>query len=483
MRVGIVGAGITGLATVHHLQKRGIEATCFEARDEPGGVIRSFRADEAGGRRDGAGGRDDRANGRILEAGPQRLRLTEGIEELIEDLDLWPAVLAARSDLPLYVYCEGKLREVPRSLGAFLRTDLLSTPGKFRVLCEPLTSPGRPAESAAGVFTRKFGREAYENLIGPLFGGTYGSDPARMPARHALSGMLKLEAREGSLLKPALARIAFGKTPPPISFEDGLQTLPRALSATHREHVHLGTPVTAIRQAGRTDGDGYREPADGTDDTSGTGESGFVLVTPEAEHEFDRVVVTADARTTGDLIGGIEGVRGIEGLRSLRYNPLAVVHLESGFRGEGFGYQIRWDEGFDTLGVTWNASLFDRENVYTAFLGGMDGEEILDENDATIGNVAAREFEAVLGHSAAVLSVTRWEQGVPAYDGSWDALDSLSLPEGVNLPTNYTARAGVSGRIAQAKRLAERLASESGRHRSGNRQPLGERREKRARGG
>ena len=461
MSVGVVGAGITGLATVHHCRKRGIEATCFEARDEPGGVIRSLRADG----RDGGNGR---SSGRVLEAGPQRLRLTDGIEELIDDLDLWSTLVAARDDLPLYIYCDGRLREVPRSLRALVRTDLLSTTGKARLFAEPLTSPGNPDESAAALFARKFGREAYENLIGPVFGGTYGSDPARMPARHALSGLLDIEARKGSLLKPALGRIIFGDSPPPTSFENGLATLPRALYDAHAEAVHLETPVTGIQRVNegeggeRTDGGG-RSDGDGSADESDRNEAGFLVSTPNGEHAVDRVIVTADAPTAASLLDNVGGAAGTEGLRDLGYNPLAVVHLDSDFRGQGFGYQIRWDEGFDTLGVTWNASLFDRENVYTAFLGGMKNPEILDRGDDELGDRATREFEAVVGESARVLSVSRWEQGFPAYDASWDALDSLSVPRGIDLLTNYTARAGVSSRITQAKRFAERLASDRDR--------------------
>ena len=436
MRVGVVGAGITGLAAVHHLRKRGIEAVCIEAQEDPGGVIRSFRA----GDRDGRGGQDRR----VLEGGPQRLRLTEGIGELIDDLGLWSEVLLASEELPIYVYSEGKLREVPRSLRAFLRTDLLSARGKCRVLAEPLTAPGTPEESAAELFARKFGREAAESLVGPLFGGTYGSDPARMPARHALSGLIDLEAREGSLLKPALERIVLGESPPPISFAEGLQQLPRSLRATHADRVHLGTPVRAIERAGT-----------GMNEDDGR----FVLATPEGEEEVDRVAVTVDARTAAGLFDSV-GARGLDGLGNLRYNPLAVVHLDSDFAGAGFGYQIRWDEPATTLGVTWNASLFDREGVYTAFLGGMKDPAILDRDDEELGETAAREFEAVLGQGAEVLSVTRWEQGFPAYDASWDALGDLELPEGIDLLTNYTARAGVSSRIGQAKELAERVVDE-----------------------
>ena len=80
-------------------------------------------------------------------------------------------------------------------------------------------------EMAAELFRRKFGSEVYENVIEPLFSGIYASDPERMPARHSLSGLLRIERKEGSLLKPALNRLSSGgDTAPPISFEPPRRT-------------------------------------------------------------------------------------------------------------------------------------------------------------------------------------------------------------------------------------------------------------------
>jgi len=45
MRVGIVGAGITGLALRHFLAEWGVKAVVLEADDEPGIVVRSIRCD------------------------------------------------------------------------------------------------------------------------------------------------------------------------------------------------------------------------------------------------------------------------------------------------------------------------------------------------------------------------------------------------------------------------------------------------------
>jgi len=47
---------------------------------------------------------------------------------------------------------------------------------------------------------------------------------------------------------------------------------------------------------------------------------------------------------------------------------------------------------------------------------------------------------------------------MPAFDRTWAALDDVDLPAGVHLCTNYTARAGIPGRVAAAERLARALA-------------------------
>jgi len=233
MRVGVVGAGTTGLALTHYLADRGVDVVTFESGSRAGGVVRSGYHE-----------------GHVLEYGPQRTRLVPEIAELISELDLWRELRIADGGLPLYVYADGRLREVPRSVRGFLRTDLLSTRGKLRLLAEPLTATGRPDERAACLFARKLGPEAYRNVVEPLFGGLYGSDPADMPAGHALSHLLALEERKGSLLRAAVDGLVRGEpTPPPVSFDDGMERLPRALYEAHRPYVHLSSTVSAVRRA------------------------------------------------------------------------------------------------------------------------------------------------------------------------------------------------------------------------------------------
>lgn len=426
LRVAVVGAGITGLSLTHALAERGVDVTTYESSAEAGGVVRSLDAD-----------------GRVLECGPQRLRLTDQLRTMVTDLGIGDEVVTASDDLPLYVYAGGRLREVPRSLEAFRRTDLLTWPEKLRLLAEPLTGPIDPAESAERAFTRKFGGGAYAKLVGPLFGGTYGSDPARMPAKYALQPLMGLEKREGSLLKPALNRLVFSKTetPPPATFESGLQRLPEALAEEHADLVEMETPVTAIAESGGDDNDAR-----------------FAVTTAAAAAEFDRIVLTTPAGATADIVEEMSEASA-EALRELNYNPLVLVHLASDADAEGFGYQVERSQPMRTLGVTWNASLFGRGDVYTVFMGGMNDPEAVERSDEALGETAVSEFRDVMGDvDAEVLNVEKMPEAFPAWDESWAARERIDLPEGVTLATNYVGRMGLPSRVREAHRLADELA-------------------------
>ena len=415
MTVGVVGAGITGLALTHHLRERGASVVTLEARDAAGGVIQSQQRD-----------------GHAVELGPQRMRATPGICALARAAGVEDELVTATNG-SLFVYSRGRLREAPTDLQPFVRTDLLSVPEKLRFLAEPLTQDTQPQETVADVFTRKFGRTAYERFVGPLYGGLYASDPAEMPAQFALEGLMRREQETGSLLSAISERIGSDEKPPPASFPDGLQTLPDALADTYADSVHLADPVERI------------EPTP----------AGYALETSADEYDVDDVVMTVPADVTADLLDGLAD--GTAALADLTYNPLALVYLSAEDLPSGLGYQVAYDEDLHTLGVSFNGAMFDRGGLCTVFLGGMHDPEILEASDDRLGEIASTEFERATGDSADVIDTVRRERWFPAYDQTWWGLEQLSTPDGIHLATNYTARMGIPSRVREARQLANRL--------------------------
>ena len=418
--IGIVGAGLTGLALAHELARRGVEHVVFEAADRPGGVIRS-----------------ERCEGRVLDFGPQRLRMAGAVAALVADLGLEAEVLRAPAGLPLYVYAGGALREVPFSLRALAAGDALSWRGKLRLAAEPLTGAPRPEEQVGACLSRKLGREAYERLAGPLYGGLYASDPADMVVGTSLAGLLRdLGVRRSLLARFARRRAAVPGGP--FSFRRGVAALTDALHAAHAGSVRLGCPARAL----------------------GRRESGWTIETEVGALDCRAVVLACDARAAGRLLDPV-APRAAERLRRLVYNPLAVVHLDAGETGlGGLGYQIAFGEALATRGVTWNDSLFGadetRRGLFTAFLGGARAPAVVAEADGRLGEVAAREFRDVTGRGARVLRVTR--TSMPAWDASWEALEGLDLPAGIYAAASWRSRPGVPGRLAEAAALAGQLA-------------------------
>lgn len=420
MRVGIIGGGITGLALTHYLAEAGVGSVAFEAGDEAGGVIQTRHVD-----------------GRVLEAGPQRMRKTPGVVELAEAAGVEDAFVEADIE-KLYVYADGELGRAPLSIEEFLHTDLLSWPGKLRLLAEVFTRPGIEQETARDLFVRKFGQEAYENFVGPLYGGIYGSDPAEMPAAYALESLMEREQKAGSFLQAFRKRVGQGSKAPPTSMERGMQQLPNAVAATYSDRIEFETPATNVTEVGDC----------------------FRIETPDGTEMVDHVVCTTPASVTADVLGDLAD--GAEELDSLRYNPLALVYLDADLDREGFGYQVGYGEDLHTLGASWNASMFDRDGVHTIFLGGMHDPELVGESDEVLAEIAIEEFATVTGAEASVIDIARLDPGFPAWDQSWWALEDVETPEGIDLATNYTARMGIPSRVREARELAESITENIG---------------------
>jgi oxygen-dependent protoporphyrinogen oxidase len=422
--IGIVGGGLTGLALAHELAKRGVEHVVLEASDRPGGVIRSGRVE-----------------GRLLEFGPQRARMTGTLATLVRELGLEREIVYAPEGLPLYVYADGALREVPFSLRSLVTGDLLTWRGKLRLAWEPLTAGPREDERVSALLTRKLGREAYARLAGPLYGGLYASDPADMVVGLSLASTLRELGVRRSFLLRLLARGGSIAPPAACSFREGLQTLTDALHAAHRVSVRLGSAVRGLR----------RSPA------------GWAIELDGEEIEAEAVVLTCDAPAAARLLAEV-APDAADRLARLVYNPLAVVHLHAGGNGlRGLGYQVALGEDLATRGVTWNDSLFGRESgasgregVHTVYLGGAQNPRLLAEPDHRLGEVARDELARVTGHDARVLGVSRAK--MPAWDVSWGALEGLEIPDGIRPAASWWSRPGIPGRLAEATRVAVELS-------------------------
>jgi protoporphyrinogen/coproporphyrinogen III oxidase len=422
--IGIIGGGISGLLLLHSLRERGMDAILFEASDTPGGVMRS---------RSVAG-----PNGPVtVDLGPQRMRLTPGIAEILAQLGRTEDLIHAPRGIPFSMYYRGRMYPAPFSFGAALTTPLISGKGKIRALADLVTPAPKPDESVAAALTRKLGPEIYVRLAGPLLGGLYGSDPAEMDAEHTLIPALRRSGQTHSLLV-ALRRLQAAAPLPVVSLRNGMGSLPIALAERHRDHLVLDSPVLSVER----------------------GRPGKLkILTAQDEVEVRRVAVTVPAPAAAELLRSLDSETAND-LAQLRYNPLAVVPLvvprTTPAPRMGSGFKLTLDEPGPTRGVTAHEELFGRKGLFTAFLGGRGHEDVLDRSDDAIRELAEVEFQRMTGAQAQPLLVHRtW---MPAWDSTWRRFDDLNLPSGIHVCAAFGQRPGLVGRLEDARRTADLLA-------------------------
>ena len=410
----VVGAGITGLAIGHELLESGVDFIILEASDRVGGVIHSGKM-----------------GGHVLDWGAQRGRLTPDFRERVSKFGLDDELLVAEADLGLLIYHDGGLRRVPFSIPEMFTTNALSLRGAIRVLLEPITAGPRDNERVDAYFRRKVGSEAYDTLVGPFFGGLYGSNPADMDVEVALAPILSRAGVRRSLLAPMIKRGRVSAAPA-FSFQDGMERLPQAMAKTLGDRVRLSAPVEMISAGGS-----------GWDVKIGdTGErikaEQIVMATPAPaaakllEHQVPQAAAT---------------------IKALNHNPIAIVHVTADLDADAMGFQVAFSESHRALrGVTFQHCLFNRPRLFSTFLGGALNPAIVDADDALLANTAAKEFEETTGAPAEAISV--WRTQMPAWDLSWRALKDLKLPTGLYVAGSWHARAGLPGRFAEAKSVA-----------------------------
>ena len=219
-KVVVVGGGIAGLAVTRELRRRGgdVEAICLEGSGRPGGNIRS-----------------DRIDGYVCEWGPNgfldnvpatlklareaqttaeaRHRLLSGI-----DLDEKPHMITLRKSSFSQFYSirmlkeEIKLRRVPDNPIRFLRSDVLSLPGKLRVLGEPFAKR-RPDvdESVYDFAARRIGEESARVLVGAMVTGIYAGDARALSLRATFPKMFAMESDHGGLFRAMIAKARLAK--------------------------------------------------------------------------------------------------------------------------------------------------------------------------------------------------------------------------------------------------------------------------------
>ena len=391
MRIGIIGAGLSGLATAFHLSRARSDAelVVFEAEDRPGGTLRTV---EIEGFRFETG-----ANG-FLTNKPDCLQLVNdvGLEE-----NLLPSSEAARKR---YVYTD-RLHRLPDSPQLFLGTDLLTWREKLRVAGEVFV----PARRDGGEETlRQFG----DRRLGPAFtrvfldamsAGIHGSTPDRLSVQAAFPLVVQLEREHGGLLRGMIARR--GQAGPGgvlTSLAGGIETLMRRLAELTPADWRFGDPVRSVVRL----------------------DAGFRIEGGRTSADVDRVVACAPSFAAAEMLRSLDAELATL-LARIEYTPIAVVGF--GYRSwpaplDGFGLLTTSDARVPILGVLWDSSIFpDRAPAgagsLRVLIGGQRAPQLVGQDDTALLETARAGLRVTmqLDRDPDVTFVKRWPRGIPSY--------------------------------------------------------------------
>ena len=391
MTTAVVGAGLSGLVRARALVARGEEVVVLEESARAGGVVRSERRD-----------------GYLLELGPNTVRPTPELSSLVDELDLAGESLLADARLPRYVDFGGRLHALPMSPGDILGTKLLSARGKRRLLREPFVPRGDASnESVHAFFSRRLGSEVADRLVEPFVSGIWAGRSDALSVAQAFPSLARAEREFGSLTRGGVAALfrrprGKGARGGLLSFESGLEALPRRLAEVLGPRVRFRTRVESIRRLGDS----------------------WVLAAAGGDVEADAVCLATPARDAARLLKDLDP-GAADALESVPHPPLVVLHvgLDGPIPMRGFGHLVVPQTDRRILGAVWSSNLFPRrapveKSLLTVFLGGARDPAAFSLSDEEASAVVQQDLEAAFSRplELTTILVTRYARALPQYD-------------------------------------------------------------------
>jgi oxygen-dependent protoporphyrinogen oxidase len=316
-------------------------------------------------------------------------------------------------------------------------------------------------ESVESFVRRRFGREHLERLAGPLVGGIYTGDPARLSVRATLARFVELEQRHGSVIKGLRAHARslaaeeasgarYGLF---VSPEQGMGSLVDALVGRLPDGcLKLGTSVTALSPEGA----GWRAELS-------TGERRAV----------DAVCLALPAHVQARLLSGVDAELA-RPLSQVRHASSAIVSL--GYRAGdasrlplAVGVLRPRREPGHVFAVSFLSAKYPRRApadgvLLRCFVGGMLDASVLERDDLDLLALVREELGQLLGLGATPVrqAVHRWPQAMPQYELGHAERVRACEQAARRWPTLALAGNGLHGVgipdcVKRAEREAERL--------------------------
>jgi len=404
MKIHIIGAGISGLATAQAVlaRKPDAEVTVFESTQRVGGKVWTEASPEGYLCEGGVNG--------FLNKIPRTLELCEetGVSPLAAD-----AAAAKR-----YVYSRNELHKLPEKPPEFLKSRLLTVPGRLRVIYELIAGgTDNPDESLAEFATRRLGSEAFDRLIDPMASGVFAGDATKLSLKSCFPRIHEVETQYHSLIRGLLKlqikarREGNKKTPGPgpggtlTSFDNGMAVLTDALAAQLGSRIRTSAGVQSIDR----NGDHFSLQLE-----DGSVEESNILIVAAPAHAQATMLQTFDP-ALASLLDGIP------------YPALSVCCFgyqkkKVGQALDGFGFLIPSKERRSVLGTIVDSNVFPGRApadsiLLRSMVGGARSPELALLPDEQLIDRVRGDLQDILGITAEpdFIRIFRHKKAIPQY--------------------------------------------------------------------
>ncbi|MDD3343563.1 MAG: protoporphyrinogen oxidase [Sulfurospirillaceae bacterium] len=442
MKIGIVGGGISGLATAFYIRQShpDVDIVLFEKESSLGGKMMTKEIEgflfEAG------------SNG-FLSNKPDTLELValSGCDDIL--------IRSNDSARKRFIY-KDFLCPLPESPKAFLQSPLLTFLGKLRVAGEFFIPAKKSSsdETLQSFGYRRVGKEMTDVFLDAMVAGIFASKPDKISVNSAFPAVVKLEKEYGGLFRGMLAKKKKEAGPGGIlmSFEKGVSHFIERLAQSAKIEICTGVNVECIDK----------------------NDSNYTIKTKDQEIVCDKVILSTPAYISSQLVKEIDSELSFM-LDDIEYSPISIVGFGYNTLAhdlDGFGLLTTTSAHKEILGVLWDSSIFDDrapqgKKSLRVMIGGQRNPMLALKSDQELIAIAKNGLKETMDLDANpdVVFVERYEKGIPNYRLGHGArmeklFETLAKHSGLYLNANAYFGVGLNDCVSNSKKCAQTVIRE-----------------------
>jgi len=346
---------------------------------------------------------------------------------------------------------------VPTKIFPFLFSSIMSTRGKLRLLLD-IVLPKKNIdidESVENFVTRRFGKEALDNIAEPILGGVYNSQMSSQSILSTFPQFKKLEKDHRSLIRGMHKTNKMQKNQQPyekgfVSLKEGMGSLINTLAKRLNGNLLLDSEVTEIL------------------------ENNTVKLKDGAELNYQYLILATQANISSKLLENInDDISNLLG--QIKYESVGCVSfvfnkkdIPDNIDAHGVvvpGVSNKNIDGIQFSSYKWDDRVVKGKVLIRAFFGGPNTREVLKQNDDLISQIVLKDVREILKIEGFPLNSysKKWINSYPQYGLNHKSLIAKiekNLSSNIKLSGNAYHGIGMPDTINSAKRAVDEIEAD-----------------------